>query len=357
MDRDLKRARMLISLVHDGQLTDEEYRFLERAVLRYPELQLEIYRHERLHDLMGTIASVSAPPGIENGVMEAIRSEGVLKRAARIIFFPGRKFSVEAAGAIAASIIVVFIALISFPSLVGTDKEAAVLNHDTLGALTASVAMGESPPTVADKTRPPAEDVAVIPRASDNGPDDRLEPGGIDEERLSAPETEKKTFSSELPSTGMLTAAGVTAEKVSKTFIPARTAPLSTAKKEVPMGSTAYIYSPSDDELPPIILLIYNNDPTKTKNDIMDKAVSLGGTMTSEATEDAMGEDTDVSGTDMKYKEEAAKSGAVSLPAEKMDELLDYLAARYPETDEVVKGLKKSKTTLFIRIDVVPTIQ
>jgi hypothetical protein len=360
MDRDLKRARTLISLVHDGQLTDEEYRFLEKAVLRYPELKLEIYRHERLHDLVGMIASVPAPPGIEDRVLKAIKSEGPVKRAARVIFFPGRRFGIEAVGAIAASIIVFFIALISFPSLVGMDPKTAVLSYDTFGTSTASVVMDEAPPAVTEETRSPAEDVALVPRTTEDKKSEYLLYAGAEEKLVSAPEIDTRTFSSEIPSFGVLTASGIAAERVSKTFTPPRDAPLSTAKKEVPMESTTYIYSPTDELLLPTIVLIYNNDPIKTKRDIMDKAVSLGGTVLSKEMEDsevAEGKNKNEPEPDVKGRDEEAQGDAVSLPPEKMDELLDYLVARYPQTDKVIKDLKTRKTTPFLRIDVVPTIQ
>ncbi|MBN2225608.1 MAG: hypothetical protein JW765_13125 [Deltaproteobacteria bacterium] len=360
MDRDLKRARTLISLVHDGQLTDEEYRFLEKAVLRYPELKLEIYRHERLHDLVDMIASVPAPPDIEDRVLKAIKSEGPVKRAAHVIFFPGRRFGIEAVGAIAASIIVFFVALISFPSLVGMDPKTAVLPYDTFGISTASVVMDEAPPAATEETRSPAEDVALVPRTTEDKKSDHLLYAGAEEKLVAAPEIDKGTFSSEIPSFGVLTASGVTAERVSKTFTPPRDMPLSTAKKEMPMESTTYIYSPTDELLLPTILLIYNSDPIKTKKDIMDKAVSLGGTVLSkemEGSEVAGDKDKNVPGSYVKYSEKGAQDDAISLPPEKMDELLDYLVARYPETDKVIEDLKNRKTTPFLRIDVVPTIQ
>ncbi len=355
MDRNLKRAKQLISLVHDGQLTDKENRFLEKAVLRYPELKLEIYRHERLHDLVGSIPHPSAPPGIEDRVLHAIRSEGPVKRTARIIFFPGRGLSVEAVGAIAASVIIFIVALISFPSPVGVDREIAVLPHDTPGTSTASVAVGEAPPAAAKKTHPGAEDVALIPRTAEDKLDDRMVSGTTNEKLLAAPESDKKTFSSELPSSGVITAAGVTAEKVSKIFVPTRETPFSKAKKEVPIGSMTFVSSAPEELGPPTVLLIHNSDPTKTRKDIIDKAVSLGGTVTIRETEDSKGKDLDTPGPGVGFGGEEPEGDIVSLPTEKMDELLDYLAARYPETDNEIEDIKALKTSPLLRIDVVPT--
>jgi hypothetical protein len=364
MDRDLKRAKMLISLVHDGQLTDEESRFLEKAVLRYPELKLEIYRHERLHDIMGMVPNASAPADIEDRVFHAIRSEGPAKRMARIIFFPVRRFPVEATGAIAASVIIFFVALISFPSSVGTDRESAVLPHDAVGTSTASVVMGEESPAVTGKTHAPAEDVALIPRAPEDKLDDRFGLGTTDEKLPAAPEIDKKTFSSELSPAGVVTAAGVSAEKVSKIFVPTHDAPYSSAKSEAPVKpnesigsivSTTYISSPSEEPGLPATLLIRTNDPANTQKDIMDKAVALGGTVTIRETEESKGKDTVTTGPEMGYRGEDPEGNMVSLPPEKIDELLDYLAARYPETDKEIKNLKAKKTTLFLRIDVTPT--
>jgi hypothetical protein len=378
MDRDLKRARTLISLVHDGQLTDEEYRFLEKAVLRYPELKLEIYRHERLHDLLGMIPSVSAPAGIEDGVLSAIRSEGPVRRASRVIFFPGRRFPVEAVGAIAASIIVLFVVLITLPSVL--NKDAKTASPGMVGAPTASVALDEASPPIAGETMPssaedvalagpaagdvaptdtPAEDVALADTAVEDKHNDHPLTEGGREKALFAADIEKRTFSSELPPAGVLTAAGLNTEKVSKPYVPARVPPYSAAKKEEPrpMGSTTYVYCPSDESPPPTVLLIYNNDPSKTKKDIMDKAVSLGGTVAT--TETKGGKDKDDNSGDLKIRTEESEAAgdAVSLPPDKMGELLDYLAARYPETNEVIEDLRTRKTMLFLRIDVVPTIQ
>jgi hypothetical protein len=359
MDRDLKRAQMLISLVHDGRLTDEEYRFLEKAISRYPELKLDIYRYERLHDLVGMVRGAPAPPGIEERVLESIKSEGSIKRMTRVVFFPGRRFPVEA-GAIAAAAIIFLAVLISFPSVVGTDRETAVLPHDEPLSPTASVALGTTPPGGPENKTLPAEDVALIAGAADDRETGRFSAGRTDEKPLpAAPDLDDKYFSSGLSSSGSMTASGVTAEKISTVLSPARDALLSTTKKEEPtaMGSTTYIYSPSEEVVLPTILLIYRDDPEKTKKEIMDKAVSLGGTVTTEKTEGMKGKEKDDEGRHVEFFGEDAQAVAVSLPPEKINELLDYLAARYPETEKEIQDLKTRESNLFLRIDVVPTIQ
>ncbi len=357
MDRDLKRAKMLISLVHDGRLTDEEYRFLEKAISRHPELKLDVYRHERLSDLVGMVRGAQAPPGIEKRVLQSIKSEGLLKRTARIVFFPGRRFPVEA-GAIAASVILLFAVLISFPSVVGTDRETAVAPHDEPGRPTASVALGAAP-AAPEKGSLPSEDVALIAGAVEDKETERLSPGAAREKSLPAPDLDDTFFFSAPSPSGVMTAAGVTAEKVSKVLSPTRDALLSSTKKEEPatMGSTTYIYCPTDEAPLPTILLVYRNDPAKAKKEIMDKAVSLGGTVTAGRMEKIEEKGKEDATPNTESLTDEARAGAVSVPPEKMNELLDYLATRYPETEKEIKDLKDRKAAPFLRIDVLPTIQ
>jgi hypothetical protein len=355
MDRDLKRAKMLISLVYDGRLSEEENRFLERAIGRYPELKLEVYRHERLHDLVGIVPAAAAPPDIEARVLEAIRSDQPL--TGRIIPFPRWRFPVQVAGAVAAAVVVVLAALISYPFLTGTNDKVTVLLHDTFGTSTASVAMGEAPADVSGNARPPAEDVALVPAAGENKPDDRLPSAAMDDTTASSPAIGRNTFSSEVSPAGVMTSAGITAEKVSKILVPPREAPVSIAKKEVPMSTTTFISSPSDTSLPPTVLLIYHNDPTKAQKDIIDKAVSLGGTVTKMETDEFTGKDKAKTEADAEGTEEQDRGEMISLPPEKFGELLDYLASRYAGIDKNVSDIKANEITRVIRIDVVPTIQ
>jgi hypothetical protein len=357
MDRDLKRAKMLISLVHDGELTDEERGFLERAVLRYPELKLEIYRHEHLHDLVGMVPGAAAPPGIEDRVLKAIRPQQPLDRPGRIIPFARWRFPAEVAGAMAAAVVIVFIVLISYPRLMGTNHKTAVLPHNASKTSTASAALGESSADETFGTRPSSEDVALVPKTVEDKSNDRLLFGELDDTVSPAPETDKNTFSSEISPSGVLTATGVTAEKVSKILVPPRDVPLSAAKKEVPMISTTFIASPSREALPPTILLIYHSDPAKAQKDIMDKAVSLGGTLTKTEMEGIKGKDEGKTCSDGEATEQQDQGEIISLPPEKIDELLDYLVSRYPEIGKEVSDIKADKTTPFIRIDVVPAIQ
>ncbi len=372
MDRDLKRARALISLVHDGQLTDEEYRFLEKALLRYPELKLEVYRHERLRDLLGMIPSVSAPEGIEDRVFSAIRSEGPVKRAARVIFFPGRRFPAQAVGAIAASIIVLFVVLISFPSVLNMGTKTAA--PGTIGAPTSSVALDEALPTSGEVIPSPAEDVALsAPTVGDAAPAEtaaedvaladtaaedkhniRPLPEEGHEKALFAADMERRTFSSEIPPAGVLTAAGLSTEKLSKPYVPTRMPPYSAAKKEGPAEFTAYIYSPPDESAPPAVLLVYAADPAAAKKDIMDMAVSLGGISPSKEDDETKGKDNDIGDMKVRVEESEITGDTVSLPPEKMNALLDYLAVRYPETNDMIEGLRSRGTAFSLKIDVLP---
>ncbi len=350
MDRDLKRAKMLISLVHDGELTDEEHRFLERAVLRYPELKLEIYQYERLHDLLGMAPAATAPADVERRVLEAIRPQQLTATPGRVIPFARWRFPVEVAGAVATAVILVFVVLISYPRLMGTGSKMAVLPHDAAGTSTASTVMPDSTPAA-------AEDVALVPHTGEDKSSDPLLMGEMDDTIHPAPGVDKKTFSSEISPFGTVTSAGVTAEKVSKIIVPTRDALLSAAKKEAPMISTTFISSPSEELVLPTILLIYHNDPMKAQKDIMDKAVSLGGTVTRMEMEYFKGKDEGKTDVDAETTEEEDQGEMISLPPEKVGELLDYLVSRYPGIDKEVGDIRANKASLFIRIDVVPTIQ
>jgi hypothetical protein len=350
MDKDLKRAKMLIPLVSDGGLTGEERRFLERAVLRYPDLKLEINRHERLHDLLGMVPAVTAPADVERRVLEAIQPQQSPAATGRVIPFSRWRFPVEVAGAVAAAVILVFVVLISYPRLMGTGDKMAALPHDAPGTSTASTIMP-------DVTPAPTEDVALVPHTGEDRSGDRLLTGAMDDAIHPATGVDKKTFSSEISPFGAVTSAGVTAEKVSKIIIPTHDAPLSTSKREAPMISTTFISSPSEELLIPTILLIYHNDPMKAQKDIMEKAVSLGGTVTRMETEYYKGKDENKTDSDVERIEEENQGEMISLPPEKVDELLDYLVSRYPGIDKEITDIKTNKATLFIRIDVVPTIQ
>jgi len=352
---------MLISLVHDGQLTDEEHRFLEQAVLRYPELKLEIYRHERLHDLMGMVPNAAAPRDIEDRVFEAIRSERPETGPGRIIPFPRRRFSVEIAGAIAATVVIVLVGIISYPRLMGTDHKTAALPHDTAGTSTAAVTMAGAPEESVENAPRSAEDVALAPKDNNKFVVDRYREGEIGDKAAPIPDVGGGMFSPEISPSAILTATGVTAEKVSKIIVPAHEAPLSAAKREAPMISTTisttYISSTpgSEESLPPTILLIYNDDPSKAQKDIMDTAVSLGGTVTRNDMDKLKG--SDEKKTDLNTEAEEDQGETISLPPEKVGDLLDYLAARYPENKKEIRDIKGRKATLFLRIDVVPTIK
>lgn len=353
MDRDLKRAKLLISLAQDGRLTDEEQRFLEQAVLRYPELELDSRRYERLHDLLGMVPAASAPADIERRVLESIRPEETPAVAGRIVRFPGWRgwrLPVEIAGAMAAAVIIVFVVLLSYPRLTGTADKMAAVTPDMSETSTASVPVGDGPPSV-------AEDVALVPKSGENTPSDGFRMGAVDDTVSPYPEVDKKTFSSEITPSGVITSAGVTAEKVSRIIIPPRETPLSAAKKEVPMISTTFISSPSERPALPTILLIYHHDPKKAQEDIMEKAVSLGGTVTRMETE-CYGEERETkSDSDREAIMEEDGGDMINLPPEKIGELLDYLASRYSGIDKEVADIKADEATLFIRIDVVPTIQ
>jgi hypothetical protein len=357
MDRDLKRAKMLISLVHDGQLTDEEYRFLEKAIARYPELKLDTYRYERLHDLVGMVPGAPAPADIERRVLESIKAGGSGERTGRVIFLPIRRFPVQA-GAIAAAVIICLAVLISYPSIVGTGRTTTPLALKQPVSPTASVSLGKTPPPAeSDSETHPAEDVALLGGSAGEKEKNRLAPGKTDEGSPAPLDLDKKSFG--LSPSGVMTATGVTAEKVSKVFSPTRDALLSTTRKEEskPMGSTTYIYSPAGEAPLPIILLIHRSDPARVQKEIMDMAVSLGGTVSVGEPKDTKGKEEEKTVSEEAFIAEDATAGAVSLPPEKIDELLDYLAARYPETQKEIQDLKERKTTPFLRIDVIPTVQ
>lgn len=342
---------MLISLVHDGQLTDAERQFLEQAVARYPELKLEIHRHERLHGLLAMIPDAAAPPGIEDRVLEAIRPNRAADLPGRVIPVPRWRLPVQVAGAIAAAVVVVFVALLSYPLLTGTGHKTAALAPAVIGTSTASVTMSEAPPA--------AEDVAIVPPPGENEfRDSLMAGGGLEDTAPPSPERGMKSLSPELSPSAVMTATGVTAEKVSRVIVPARSAPISTVKKEAPMSSTTYIVaSPPGGELYlPTILLVYHDDPAQAQKDIMDKAVSLGATMTRPEPEAKDTNDRKI-GTDMELPGEEAQSNLITLPPEKIDEMLDYLVSRHPEILKEVGDLRARKTSLYIRVDVVPTVQ
>jgi hypothetical protein len=227
--------------------------------------------------------------------------------------------------------------------------------------------MGEAPSIVYEKAGTPAEDVAVVPGSAGDKLEDRFVLKGSEEKPPAAPEFDKKTFSSDLTPSGMLTATGVSAERVSKIFAPPREAPLSSSKKEAPIESkepmespggpivsTTYVASDSNELGLPATLLIRAADPSKTQKDIMDKAMSLGGAVASRGTEESKEKNIDTPDTDAETVGDESGGAIISLPPEKMGELLDYLAARYPEADKDITDLKARKTTLPLRIDVGP---
>ncbi len=356
MNKDLKRAKSLIGLIHDGSLTDEEYRFIQEAASRYPELKLDIYRHERLHDLLGMVEHAPAPSSLEEKVMSAIRSHGIVQRFMHRLLFPGRRIPIEALGAAAAVVLISVVALTYMPSLTTSHKGTGILSGFKAKKPPASPLTVTGPPApglAAPREKKSVEDIALAPVDNREKSEKYLRPERGEKGRFLASEVEEKSLPMEpSPSTGMTAAGMVVTESASKVITPTKSALLMATKSEKPAPSTIFIYSTTEAGTLPATLTVYEADPRIAHKEIIEKMLALGGTIT---TEEVVGGH-DKGETDSSEGSAKDETGAqmIRIPPEKINEFLDWLGSRYPDHEKEVDSLRSTTNSIVLRIDIAP---
>jgi hypothetical protein len=369
MDKDLKRAQSLVPLAYDGRLTDEEYRFIEEAARRYPELRLDLYRYERLGDLYGAVEDVRAPASIEENVISTLQHEGAFKRAIHGIFAPVRRLPIEAVGAAAAAL-VIFLAVMAYvPSLTHKGKPpTALFDLEKAGPPTLSARVPALPSAgpIGDENVMTGEDVALIAGGTAEKKENAIRSGETVGEKKEKTIPSEETLGVSNPAdtrlycvvptpAGSMTACVVVTEKASKALLSRRSALPTAPKKEETPRSSILISTSTERDTAPGVLSIRDPDPAGARKEIVEKALTLGGTIRSDEMfwrdEKAKGAKDDSSTTDDVGPE------AIDLPPEKIDELFDYVTSRFPEAAGEVERLRSEGDETLLLIDIVPSTE
>jgi hypothetical protein len=354
-----KKARRLIGLVKDGELTEKERSLVEDRIALDPGLEEELKKYELLSDVLDKAKKIEIPasPDLEDAVLERIRSAD--KEKGRSRFFEGvltapRKYTFEIVGAAAAAVLVLF-ALFRFMPGLTTTKTIAVREELKAGetAPSAPVMPDESAVEGIAPSPQPAETEELVdgtaPLKVHEEPEDvTLAPAG-GKTGGTAPGTAPPAHKKKTAYGDEVAAAPAAVESMSKGT--AGGFKKSDYSADEDRGMKTLIFRATDERGQPINLVIYTDNPDRVRYDIENKAMELGR---EDKNEGRFGESylsKERAEKDKKVYVLRRGQNNIYIPRERVREFLTYIESNYPPTKSQIKELDIDERNSLLNIE------
>lgn len=349
MNTKMKRAKRLIALLKDGELTKEERAIIEEEIKLDPELEGELAKYDRLDEILASARAfeLKASPFLENRVAESLRSNAEEREWPRLFkefVFASRKYTLEVVGATAVALLVIFAVFSFMPEL------PAIKNIATNGELKIGKAAPSAPESV--KTEEEAdEDKALVPFPIHEEPEDVTLP--LAKERAVAetpaiaamPDVEKRnTYDDRV--TARSTVEGLKSEDMLG-GVKGR----ETGGDAVKVKMRTLIFTATDESGHPINLIIHTDNPDRVRYDIENKAVELSAGYRDEKDTEGNYILREKKDKDITVYEIKRSSRNINIPRERVKELLTYIESQYPPTKSQIEELDIDEKKSLLNIE------
>jgi len=356
-----KRARELLPLLADGELSEHDEAFVRQMMEHDPSLKREGDRYTALKRLTSDMPRAAAPENLEEIVTNRLLEKRGVRSFFASLFTSHRRVPLEALGVAAVAVLVLFAVIRLLPL-----SNMKPMDESPMVELTESIDKGgtESPTLMAGEDDAPMATGAIPHDSTGTAPDFSSPatpaPSPIDadlfaEEKAIMEEPEDEIIAGITPAVPEEefmdtedTAVIGTAPSGMLTVTPAAM----TAGDTVNRGASATILlvSTSRETEQPIILTIYTKNPHETERTIMSKAMELGGDVKRTRTEGSRD-------TLLKEKKESSEfiegnlPPMVYLPPESVEDLLMFIELNYPPIGPELEELDMTEKEELLQLD------
>jgi hypothetical protein len=362
MNTKIERAKKLIALLKDGELTEEERAAVEEGIKLNPELEGELKGYDRLEEILAGARSVelTASPLLEERIAESLKSDGEEKKRLRTLkefLFASRKYTFEVVGAAAVGVLLLFALFRFMPGFTATKNIAAngelkigKTFHTAPAETDDSSIKGFASSPESTTTEETDEDKALGPFPIHEEPEDVTLPLAKDRVIAEAPGT------------------AVTPDMEKRDSLDDRVAVRSAVKgrksEDMPGGvkgrgtggegkvkMRTLIFTATDESGHPINLIIYTDNPDRVRYDIENKAMELSAEYRDEKDEEGSYVLKEKKEKNITLYEIKRSSRNVHIPRERVRELLTYIESQYPPTKSQIKELDIDEKKSLLNIE------
>lgn len=362
MNGKTKRAKSLIALLKDGELTEEERAAVEEEIKLDPELKGELKGYDRLEEILAGARAVelNASPHLEERIAESLKSGAKGEERLRLLkelIFTSRKYTFEVVGAAAVGVLLLFALFRFMPGLTATKNIA------TNGDLKIGKALHTAPEETGDKslkslapspesktTEEADEDSAKETPALHEEPEDVTLPlakeGVVAEAPATAsmPDMEKKDSFDDRVATRS-SAKGFKAEEAPGGVVGRGTG------GEGKVRMRTLIFTATDESGHPINLVIHTDNPDRVRYDIENKAMELSSGYRDEKEKEGSYVVREKVEKSITLYENKRSSRNVHIPRERVRELLTYIESQYPPTKSQIEELDIDEKKSLMNIE------